>query len=184
MSRRWLVFCLLLQLCGFGLGAVTLEKLSLEEMIDSSTMIVRGTVGEATCTQVASLIRTEYRISVTETLKGAPGSQSIAVSLPGGVLGDTTQTFAGVPRLAPGEEYVFFLWRGASGRIQLVGLSQGLLRVKSENGTPVASRAPIDGTLLDRRSGRAVKDTGVGIRLPALRATVKMQARAPKGNLQ
>lgn len=169
-------------------GAVTLEKLSLEEMIDSSTLIVRGTIGESAPSRNGQLIETEYRVKVAEILKapagaaiGEPGTGGISISLPGGAAGGLRQTLAGVPVLENGSEYVLFLWRASSGRLLLVGMSQGLLRIERVNGRATAERPAIEGTMLDRRTGRAVRDSGLGMRLPALREAVSRQVNASKG---
>lgn len=181
--------CLLpLFLLAGSAGAVTLEKLSLEEMIDSSTLIVRGTIGESVSSRNGQLIETEYRVKVAEILKdpagtaiGDPGAGGISISLPGGAAGGLRQTLAGVPVLENGSEYVLFLWRASSGRLLLVGMSQGLLRIQRTSGRVTAERPAIDGTMLDRRTGRAVRDSGLGMRLPALREAVSRRLTASKG---
>lgn len=181
--------CLLpLFLLAGNAGAVTLERLSLEEMIDSSTLIVRGTIGESVSSRNGQLIETEYRVKVAEILKdpagtaiGDPGAGGISISLPGGAAGGLRQTLAGVPVLENGSEYVLFLWRASSGRLLLVGMSQGLLRIQRTSGRVTAERPAIDGTMLDRRTGRAVRDSGLGMRLPALREAVSRRLTASKG---
>lgn len=189
-----LIQCLLaLTLLAFGAGAVTLERLSLEEMIDSSTLIVRGTIRESEPSRTGQLIETVYRVNVSEYLKGKGSSAtsrsgsaggSLLVSLPGGEAGGLQQVFAGVPKLEAGTEYVLFLWRSGSGRLLLVGMSQGVLRIRRANGHVTAERPPIDGTMLDRNTGRAVRDSGVGMRLPALQEAVSRRVASAKGGRQ
>lgn len=187
-----LVSCLLpLFLLAGSAGAVTLEKLSLEEMIDSSTLIVRGTITSSAPSRGAQLIETVYRVKVSEFLKGAPAASrngadigEIQVSLPGGVADGVRQTIAGVPKLETDTEYVLFLWRSGSGRLLLVGMSQGLLRIHRSNGRVTAERPPIDGTMLDRSSGKAVRDSGLGLRLPALKEAVSRRVASGRGGRQ
>lgn len=181
MSRLSIVVGICLLLLAGSLSGVTLEKLSLEEMIDASTLIVRGTVSSAKVSQGDSLLQTEYSVSVAEVLKGTQGLAEVTVSLPGGDAGGVRQTLAGVPSLEAGKEYVLFLWRARSGRWLLVGMTQGLLRVSGAGNRAMASRAPVDGTLLDPRSGMAVRDSGLGIRLPTLRETVSRRLRPAEG---
>ncbi len=186
------VSCLLpLFLLAGSAGAVTLEKLSLEEMIDSSTLIVRGTIASSAPSRGGRLIETVYRVKVSEFLKGAPAasrngadSGEIQVSLPGGVADGVRQTIAGVPKLETDTEYVLFLWRSGSGRLLLVGMSQGLLRIHRSNGRVTAERPPIDGTMLDRSSGKAVRDSGLGLRLPALKEAVSRRVASGRGGRQ
>ena len=189
MLRRLAAYLLPMLLLAGSVGAVTLEKLSLEELIDSSTLIVRGTIGESASSHTGAVIETQYRVNVTEILKrpagaSVAGNDKISVSLPGGVAGGLHQTFAGVPDLKSGEEYVLFLWRAKSGRLMLVGMSQGVLRIHREGGRATAARPPIDGTMLDQKTGRAVRDAGLGVRLPALRETVSRRAAATRGGRQ
>lgn len=187
-----LVSCLLpLFLLAGSAVAVTLEKLSLEEMIDSSTLIVRGTIGSSAPSRGGQLIETLYRVKVSEYLKGTPtasrggaDSGEIQVSLPGGMADGVQQTIAGVPKLETDTEYVLFLWRSGSGRLLLVGMSQGLLRIHRANGRVTAERPPIDGTILDRSSGKAVRDSGLGMRLPALKDAVSRRVSSAEGGLR
>lgn len=191
MLRRLAALLLPLLLLVGSAAAVTLEKLSLEELIDSSTLIVRGTIGESTSSNNGQRIETDYRVKVSEVLKeeagasaGGSGSGSIAVSLPGGAAGGMQQTLAGVPVLERGAEYVLFLWRARSGRLLLVGMSQGLLRIEGKGSRASAIRPAIDGTMLDRNTGRAVRDSGLGMRLAALREVVTRRAATTKGGRQ
>jgi hypothetical protein len=188
MSRLVLSVVVPLLLLAGSLRAVTLEKLSLEEMIDASTLVVRGTVSAAKAARSGSVIQTEYRVAVDEVLKAdaASGqdpaaSGELTVSLPGGEAGGVRQTLAGVPSLRSGEQYVFFLWRARSGRLLLVGMSQGLLKISGTGGRATASRPPVDGTLLDARTGMAVRDSGLGMRMAALRETISRRVRQSQG---
>lgn len=162
-------------------GAVTLEKLSLEEMIASSTMVVRATVGDATSMARGVVLYTDYELHVAEDLGGSDGSKALRVALPGGQIGGRRQVFPGVPVLSKGAEYVFFLWRGSDGSLQLVGLTQGLLEVRGKSKAATASRAPIEGMLLSRKSGLPVRDEGMRVPLEQLRAAVRASARASGG---
>jgi hypothetical protein len=181
MTRLVLSFVLPLLLLAGSVGAVTLERLSLEEMIDASTLVVRGTVSGAKGSSSGSVIQTDYRVAVAEVLKGDAAAGELTVSLPGGEAGGVRQTLAGVPSLRSGEQYVFFLWRARSGRLLLVGMSQGLLKISGAGSRATASRPPVDGTLLDARTGMAVRDSGVGMRMAALRETISRRVRQTQG---
>ncbi|MCW5965631.1 MAG: hypothetical protein KIT83_16455 [Bryobacterales bacterium] len=165
------VFLLLLMLPAAGL-CVTLEQLSLEEMIEASTYIVRGRVGPTLGVSGATMLYTEYELQVTEVLSGDPGGMRLRLALPGGRLGGREQVFSGVPVPIRGKEYVFFLWRGRSGMLQLVGMTQGLLEVRRAAGLATAERAPSDGMVLNRRSGLPVHDQGMRVSLARLRTSV------------
>src|SRR5579875_2721629 len=54
------------------LQSATLERLSLNDMIQKSTAIVRGTVTGSHVAQQGALIYTHYTVHVTERFKGPP----------------------------------------------------------------------------------------------------------------
>ncbi len=186
---RHLAACVLpvLLLAGSCL-AVTLEELSIEELIDSSTLVVRGTIGKSSSSRFGQGVETSYEVSVTEILKGgltspedAPRSRGLSISLPGGTANGVRQTVAGVPRLEAGAEYILFLWRAKSGRLLPIGMSQGLFRIERTDGRMTARRLPIDGTLLDRKTGRAIRDSGFDLSVSSLRDTVTRRAASRGG---
>jgi len=95
------------------------------------------------------------------------------VALPGGSALGLQQAFAGTPELVPGGEYVFFLWTGKSGLTHVIGLSQGVFRLKSDGkGGLVAARSASPEAMLDPRTGRMVNDVSVRIGLGELRSRV------------
>ena len=164
-------------------SAVTLEQLSLEELVASSTFVVRARVAESSCVQRGALIYTEHVLQVAEVLHGETSGRRLRLSMPGGQLNGQSQTFSGVPSVEPGEEYVFFLWRGRNGLLQLVGMAQGLLQVKGVSASAVASRPAIDGTVLNRRTGYPMRDTGLSVSMTQLRGTI-LVAGSRKGGAQ
>jgi hypothetical protein len=163
---------LTLALCAVVLPAATLERLSLDDMIAKSTAIVHGKVLNSYTAASGPVIYTHYRIQVTETLKG-PASGSVEIQFPGGVANNLRQTFAGVPRFNPGDEFVFFLWTGKSGVTQVLGLTQGLFSVAA-GGTadPVATRSASHEVMLDHATGKQVKDQTLTMRLSELRSRI------------
>src|ERR1700682_3019193 len=109
-----------------GLGhATTLQQLSLDDMTQKSTVIVRGVVQLTHGAMHNGNIYTHYTVQVAEQWKGAPALQFDFV-LPGGTANGLQQSIAGTPALANGQEYVLFLWKSRSGLTQVIGLSQGV----------------------------------------------------------
>jgi hypothetical protein len=141
------------------LGASTLEKLTLNDMIDKSTSIVHGkVVGNTYTTTKGSTIYTHYTVQVTDRWKGS-GSSTVDVVVPGGVAGSERQVFSGAPKLVAGSDYVLFLWTSASGLTHIVGLSQGLLEVKVDaNGKSTVVRAASAEEMVDA-AGKTVTDS-------------------------
>lgn len=119
----------ILLLSGFAtLHAATLERLTIEEMAQQATAVVRGRVGEAHAARFGALVYTMHGFEAEEQWKGAPVSE-LEVAVLGGTYEGVTYSFGGTPELKAGDEYVLFLWTGPSGRTQIVGLSQGVFRV-------------------------------------------------------
>jgi hypothetical protein len=158
-------------LCGCLLSATTLEKLSVEDMSQKSTLIVRGRISGCAGEQRGSMIYTRCRISVIERWKGTTGNQ-VEFLVPGGATRGLVQTFIGTPKFSAGSEYVLFLWSGRSGNLQVIGLSQGAFDVKADvKGGATAKRDATTDTMLDA-AGRPVHDDGVEMSVAALRSRV------------
>jgi len=179
--KRHLRFWLFLALCGLPLQCATLERLSLGDMIARSTAIVRGTVTGSTAAFSGPAIYTHYSIQVTEQLKGTAGG-TLDVVLPGGAVQNLRQTFAGVPALNPGGDYVFFLFTGKSGMTTIIGLTQGLFTLAPDpSGDPTATRTASRELMLDPATGRPVKDDTLVMKLSGLRAQIAAGLKgAPK----
>ena len=163
MLNRFSV-CLLLVVC-LPAVAATLEQMSLEDLTNESTSIVRVHAGESRSALVGPLIYTFTTLRVLAAFKGDPGRE-VEVALLGGEVGDISQSFGGVPRLEPGREYLVFLWRGPSGLTQITGLSQGLLEIEDQPaGDRLATREPSPDLLIAPGVGASVKNEGLRMRL-------------------
>jgi hypothetical protein len=150
-------------------AAATLQQLSLDQMAQSATAIVRARVTGSSASLTGSNIYTHYKLQTSETWKGFPASE---VMLPGGVAGGYRQSFPGVPALQTGTEYVLFLWTSSTGITHLVGLSQGIFNViQQTGGTIQVSRPEIGETMLDA-SGRKVRDQAVQMQLADMKTRV------------
>jgi hypothetical protein len=156
----------LLAVAAFSAGATTLEKLSVQEMAQKSTAVVRARATVAGAVQRGSMIYTVYRLQVSEVLKGAAPAE---VFVPGGTYGRYRQSIAGSPVLEPGVDYVLFLWASPRGLVQVIGLSQGVFQVKTTSGgEALLVRDKVEAQFVDRL-GRAVEDNGVKLSLASLR---------------
>jgi hypothetical protein len=157
--------------CLTSLPGSTLQRLSLNDMIQKSTMIVRGTIQPGTSAALRGpMIYTHYQLSVTTVFKGAPGPTpgQFDVAVPGGALNGIQQPVAGAPTLTAGQDYVFFLWTSKSGLTQVIGLSQGLFNVTTNaQGQAIVSRGAASATMLDA-SGQAVADSNLQMPLTQL----------------
>jgi hypothetical protein len=154
----------------FCLSAATLQQLSLDQIGDSATAIVRARIVSTTSSFSGPTIYTHYKIQASEALKGQAPAEFV---LPGGVSGHYRQSFPGVPALAAGVEYVLFLWTSpATGLTYPVGLTQGIFDISSQkDGSVILSRQPIGELMLDG-SGRPVTDRPPRTGLATLRARI------------
>jgi hypothetical protein len=88
---------------GSSAAAATLQQLSMDQIAQSATAIVRAHITGSSASFTGSTIYTHYKLQISETWKGSPGAE---VMLPGGVAGGYRQSFPGVPTLQTGAEYV------------------------------------------------------------------------------
>ena len=147
--------------------AATLQQLSLDDMIQKSTAIVRGSVYLTGGTTNGRYIYTHYTIRVVEQWKGAPATQ-IDFFVPGGTANGLRQSIAGSPSFVNGQEYLLYLWTSRSGLTQVIGLSQGLF--VSSNGMVV--RPAISEHLIDAHGAEA-SDPGMQMTLNDMRNRIQ-----------
>lgn len=175
--RRWLIGIVLL--CALApLRAATLQMLSMDDMIQLSTLIVHGRVTGVASWFKGPIIYTHYQIQVIDQYKGT-ATQQVDVAVPGGVANGYQQTFAGAPVLNPGDEYVFFLWTSKSGLTQILGLTQGLFSVTTDgNGQLTLSRSASSEPMLSRKTGQPVQDQAMRLSVQSLKS--KIAGSAPR----
>jgi hypothetical protein len=155
--------------------ATTLEQLTLDDMAQKSTAIVRARVTGSHAGRHGTDIYTYFQLQVIETWKSS-GQTTTEVAVPGGAFDGIRQSVTGAPELKSGQEYVLFLWTSRSGLTQVIGLSQGLFKVSEEGsaggkGVAVAQR-PAASELMINRSGLPVDDRAVSMPLQDLRSHV------------
>ena len=140
-SRVIQSFCLavLATCCSASIAmATTLVRLSLEQMSQASTAIVRGratrqdTYWNPQHTQVV----TDTTIAVESVVKGQP-PRTLVVEQPGGTIGNFHEYVAGTVRFRPEASYLLFLEPAGDGpaRYLVVGLSQGAYRIYQDEVT-------------------------------------------------
>lgn len=119
--------------------------LSLEDMVNQSDVIAIGNVLDTKSVWMDRSLVTLATVSVSESLKGAPG-ETLTVVLPGGVDANrkvpVAMTYPGAPRLTPGENAFLFLSSDSEvGGYNIAGFAQGKFSiVDDEDGEPMVSR--------------------------------------------
>ncbi|HKV09722.1 MAG TPA: hypothetical protein VJ725_16390 [Thermoanaerobaculia bacterium] len=161
-----------------ALQATTAVERTETDLIQEAEIIVVGRVAEVRSTWVDNDLVTLATVNVSETLKGAPGSQ-VTVVLPGGVDLNrkipVAMTFPAAPELMTKENVLLFLT--AEGRIvdgySVVGFSQGKFSVvENANGEKIATQNLSELTL-QGRDGNTRQGGAKTISLPQLRQKVQ-----------
>ena len=160
-------------------SAATLQQLSMDQMSQLATSVVRAKVVGVSSSLYASpgspTIYTHYKLAVSEVWKG---SATVEVMLPGGEFAGKKQSFPGVPELRVGSEYVLFLWKSPStGIVHTMGLTQGIFEIAPQrDGSLVASRRASGELMLDA-SGRRVPDQAIRMNIVDIKTHVKVAAK-------
>jgi len=163
--------------------ATSLEQLTLDEMAQKSTAIVRARVTGSHSGMRGANIYTFFELQVMETWKSSgqtPGLTTTEVAIPGGVADGIRQSVTGAPELKPGQEYVLFLWTSRSGLTQVIGLSQGLFQLSEEGSGKAVAKRPASSELMVVRSGLPVDDPAVSMPLQDLRTQVRQALASAK----
>jgi len=165
-------------LAAIAAPAATLQQLSMDQMSELSTSVVRARVTAASASFLPGpgtpTIYTHYKLSVSEIWKGAATTE---VMLPGGDVNGQKQSFPGVPELKVGSEYILFLWKSpTTGIVHTMGLTQGIFEISTQASGAVSASRRKSGELMLDASGNRVADSDVLMNLPDLKTHV-VQAR-------
>lgn len=129
-------------------GATSLARMGARTLAGSSDAIVHGTVvsTQARWNENRTLIVTDVRIRVTESLKGETGEE-ITVTHPGGAIGALRVEVPGAGGFRAGEEVVLFLAPGPFQRSHVNGLALGRFDVRRDavTGRKVVRGLPAEG---------------------------------------
>jgi hypothetical protein len=177
MQKVFMLGCLVAVLA--PLPGSTLQQLSLDDMIRLSTAIVHGKAQQTTPSYKGSIIYTHYSVQVSETFKGRAASQ-FDVAVPGGAANRYQQIFAGAPTLAPGQDYVLFLWTSNSGLTQIIGLSQGLFIVSTNSSGQLMVTRGASNERMVNNAGQPVTDSAMQMLLSDLRSLIQKTAGGAK----
>ena len=155
--------------------ATTLQRLGLDDMIQKSTAIVRGTVQQTYSAVHNSVIYTHYQVNVSEVWKGSVGPR-VDIAVPGGIVHGMRETYSGAPSFANGHEYVLYLWTSKTGLTQVIGLSQGLFELQpNSSGETVATRTAATERMVNA-AGQEVTDGDFQMPVSAMRLRVQSVA--------
>ena len=114
-----------------SLGASVVVPATLDELASEADVVVYARVAGVETRQAAGTLRVErvVALEVVRALKGTP-PDGLRLVLPGGTFGRYRTIVPGTPEVTEGDEGVFFLRTSGSMLPQLVGFTQGFLRVR------------------------------------------------------
>lgn len=120
-------------LSGLFCSATLVPRLSLEDMVARSELIVAGQVTRtwAAWDGEHRFIWTHSEIAVRDVVKGERIEKTI-VSEPGGVVDGVRMTIVGMPTYAPGEQVMLFLDRMPNGYLRSAGVGQGKFLISAQ----------------------------------------------------
>jgi len=154
------------------LWAATLEQLSLNDLTRKSTAIVRVKVVGSYADLQGAEIYTHWKLRVVESWKGA-NQTTAEVQTPGGSVRGYRQSVPGSPQLITGREYLLFLWTSRRGATYLTGWGQGVFELaKDDANRLLATRAGASATMVEPKTWRTVKDSGLQMRYSELTARI------------
>lgn len=161
---RRLLISALAAVCLVPVQGSTLQRMSLNDIIGKSTLIVQATVQPTYSALRGAVIYTHFQVQVSNTYKGS-SVNNLDLAVPGGAVNGAQQSFAGAPTLTAGQNYLLFLWTSKTGLTQVIGLSQGLFYVSTNTaGQLIVSRAAASATMLNA-SGQTVTDSSLQMTL-------------------
>ena len=112
-----------------ALGATTLARMNLDELVGAAEVVARVRCLENESRWENGEIWTFTSFEVVETLKGV-APRLVTVRLLGGRVGHVISAVEGVPRFQPGEEAVLFLERLREGDFSVTSWVQGTFRIR------------------------------------------------------
>lgn len=170
--------------------ATVVRQMSVEDMAERATVVVRGVVEAQRAVYEDGHIDTRLDVQVAEWLKSPSRVAAqllpsrVQVSVPGGQVGELAQTVSGAPRFSTGDEVVVFLWQRSAGEpFVVLGLAQGSFKVERAAATveAVSDRRGLSAARLQApAAGAAEHEEGTVERLPLaeLEARVRAHVRA------
>lgn len=115
--------------------AAVLVAMDLPELVSQSDLIVVGSATKQSSRYVNKLIVTDVTLAVSSTLKGS-AKDSVVVTHLGGSVGEVGLNVPGAAAFKLGENVVVFLRRVPSGDWNVVGMSQGSMKISGEEVLP------------------------------------------------
>jgi hypothetical protein len=156
-----------LLIAGPARGSIV-QALDLEELVAHSDRIVLGRVlFSESFPRTDGTLATWHRIQIEREIRGGAGDdREIIVETIGGHMGDIAMRVEGEPSFTVGERVVVFMRDGGPyAAFRPVGMGQGVMRVRTEQGFETVTQSR-EGMLLMRRNAQGRLEKSLGA-LPA-----------------
>jgi len=166
MKRRHLVAATAAVAALFGasrLHATVIVPAELSELVAEARTIVHGRVVAAEPRVVAGErgIETLLTIAADEYLKGSLGPR-VTIRVPGGQVGDRRHVVVGAPILRTGDDVVLFLGGSGPSVPWILGLNQGVFRVRAGVRTAARKERFMDENRMVEPLGDSVRSMSPG----------------------
>ncbi len=170
-----------------SLSASTLLSAEFREVVADAAVVIRGRVTDVRAVRSdRGEVETVVTIAVDATLKGEAGP-FVSMRLPGGTLGRYRTMVPGAPRVALGDQAVFFLKRARGNTLWPVGLSSGLYRIALDPLTRrIVVAPPVVAGVTTAATGRVIRgDTRRGpMPLTEFESLVALVQAAARGDVR
>jgi hypothetical protein len=140
------------------------QALDLDDLVGQSDQILLGRVVFSESFQRSDgLLGSWHRIVIERDIRGsASGQREVIVETLGGSIGDLAMRVEGEPSFSVGERVVVFVHDGRGGTtLRPVGMAQGVMRVRLEEGVETVSQSR-EGLLLMRRNSKGRLERSAG----------------------
>jgi hypothetical protein len=137
--------------------ATILVSADLPELVVEAKTIVQGRVltTESRIPEGSRTVETVVTLAAEEYLKGDLGAR-VTLRVPGGQIGFRRSVVVGAPVFVPGDQVVLFLGGAAPSLPWVLGLNQGVYRIRSEGRTFPKGRM-LDDLRVEQDSGGYVR---------------------------
>lgn len=145
-------------------GASIVKGLELGELVANADRIVLGRVVFSESFQRSDgTLGTWHRIDIERDVRGnAGGDTEVIVETLGGQIGDVAMHVEGEPSFEIGERVVVFIRGGGPyAAFRPVGMAQGVMRVRSEQGVETVAQSR-EGLMLVRRNAQGTLEKSLG----------------------
>ena len=164
------------------LHATVLISADLPELVSEAETIVQGRVVSAEPRAVPGSRRIETLVTLAadEYLKGDLGPR-VVLRVPGGQVGTRRTVMVGAPTFRPGDRVVLFLGNAAPSLPWIVGLNQGVYRVKAAPRSSGGKWSDEPQVVEDQPTHVRSGTSGASVPLNAFKTRVRALVRAGEG---